>query len=63
MFDVKSVKTPLAAYFRLSTHLNPQTDEEEKHMSRVSYASEVRNIMYAIMCTQLDISHAANIMS
>ena len=47
MIDVKPVKTPLAAHFRLSTDLSPQTDEE-KYMSRVSYISAVGSIMYAI---------------
>jgi len=32
-------------------------------MSHISYASEVESIMYAMMCTQSNISHAASVMS
>ena len=34
MLDAKPVKTPLAAHFRLSADLSPQTDEEEIYMSK-----------------------------
>ena len=49
MLDVKPVKTPLAAHFQLSADLSPQTDENEKYMSHVLYASAVENIMYAMV--------------
>ena len=55
MLDAKSVKTPLAAHFQLSANLSPQTDEDEKNMSRVPYTSAVESIMYAMVCTRSDI--------
>jgi len=63
MLDAKPVKTPLAAYFWLSAILSPQTDEEEKYMSRVLYVSAVESIMYAMVCTRPSIPHAISVMS
>ena len=63
MLDAKLVKTSLAAHFRLSADLSPQTDEEEKYMSHVPYVSAVGSIMSAMVCTRLDISHAVSVLS
>lgn len=63
MQNCKPVSTPLAAYFRLSTALSPQSEEEKEHMSRVPYASAVESIMYAMVCTRTDISHAVSVVS
>ena len=63
MLDAKPVKTLLAGHFRLSADLSSQTNEEEKYISHVLYASAVRSIMYAMVCTRLDISHAVSVVS
>ena len=63
MLDTIPVKTPFAAHFQLSAGLSPQTKEEKKYMSRIHYASAVRNIMYAMVCTYPDISHAVCVLS
>ena len=63
MLDAKLVKTPLAAHFRLSADLSPQTNKVEKYMSRVLYANAVGSIMYALVCTQSNISHAVSVVS
>ena len=57
------MKATLATYFQLSADLSPQTDKEEKYISRVPYVSVVRSIMYAMVCTRSDISHAVNFVS
>ena len=62
MLDAKAMR-PLAAHFRLSADLSPQTDEEEKYMSHVPYVSAVGSIMYAMVCTRPDISHAVSVVS
>lgn len=41
MADCKSVKTPLAAHFKLSSLQCPKSDEEKDGMSKVSYANAV----------------------
>ncbi|KAG8493487.1 hypothetical protein CXB51_010890 [Gossypium anomalum] len=46
--SVKPVSTPLAAHFRLSSALSPQSDDEIKHMSHVPYSSAVGSLMYAM---------------
>lgn len=51
------MNTPLAIHFKLSTTLSSQSNEEEP-MSRISCASVVGNIMYAINCTYPIISKA-----
>jgi hypothetical protein len=63
MQNSKSVSTPLATHFRLSTALAPQSEEEEQFMSHVPYSSAVGSIMYAMVCTRPDISQAVNVVS
>eukprot|EP00253_Pinus_taeda_P029575 PITA_29575 len=43
--------------------LCPKTQEEEKDMSRVPYASANGSLMYAMVCTRLDITHAVGLLS
>ncbi|KAF2293063.1 hypothetical protein GH714_035910 [Hevea brasiliensis] len=54
---------PFAAHFKLSADMSPKTDKEMEHMSNVPYLSIVGSIMYAMVCTRLDISHAVSIVS
>ncbi|KAK0573601.1 hypothetical protein LWI29_010645 [Acer saccharum] len=63
MSDAKPVKTPLASHFRLSKEQCPETDEEKDFMARVPYASAIGSLMYAMVCTRPDISHAVGVMS
>ena len=58
MSTVKPVTTPFASHFRLSARDSPQTEDEERYISRVPYASAVGSIMYAMVCTRPDISQA-----
>jgi ATP-binding cassette subfamily B (MDR/TAP) protein 1 len=63
MRDAKPVRTPLASHFRLSKEQCPKTDEEKDFMARVPYASTIGSLMYAMVCTRPDISHAVGVMS
>lgn len=63
MFHAKPVTTPLATHFKLSTQMSPQTEDERKQMTRIPYSSVVGSIMYAMVCTRPDISHAVIIVS
>ena len=63
MLNSKPVVTPLAAYFRLSNLQNPKTSEEKLEMECVPYANAVRFLMYAMILTRLDISHAVSVVS
>ncbi|KAG8474542.1 hypothetical protein CXB51_031315 [Gossypium anomalum] len=46
--SAKPVSTPLAAHFRLSSVLSPQSDDEIEYMSHVPYSSAVGSLMYAM---------------
>eukprot|EP00253_Pinus_taeda_P029318 PITA_29318 len=59
--DSKLVKVHIPVDVKLSTEQCPKTQEEEEDMSRVTYASAVGSLMYAMVCTRLDITHAMGI--
>ncbi|KAH9687281.1 hypothetical protein KPL70_014707 [Citrus sinensis] len=61
--ETKPVSTLLAYHFKLSAQLSPSTDAERKYMLQVPYSNAVGNLMYAMVCTRLDISHAVGIVS
>ena len=63
MNKVKPVNVPLASHFKLSSGLCPSSDEEKNYMSRVPYANAVGCLMYAMVCTRPDISHAVGVVS
>ena len=41
----------------------PKTQEEIEDMSKVPYSSVVGSLMYAMVCTQLDITHVVGVVS
>ncbi|KAE8725120.1 Polyadenylate-binding protein 7 [Hibiscus syriacus] len=63
MQDAKPVSTPLGVHFRLSKDQSPKTEEERAHMVKVSYASAIGSLMYAMVCTRPDIAHAVGAVS
>ncbi|KAG8492178.1 hypothetical protein CXB51_009620 [Gossypium anomalum] len=60
MQSAKPVSTPLAAHFRLSSTLSPQSDDEIEYMSHVPYSSAVGSLMYAMVCSRPDLSYAVS---
>ncbi|KAK3026864.1 hypothetical protein RJ639_041991 [Escallonia herrerae] len=63
MLNAKSVSTPLGAHFQLSSQLCPSTKEDVEYMSLSPYANAVGSLMYAMVCTRPDISHAVSMVS
>jgi transposase InsO family protein len=63
MSQVKSASTPLANHFKLSSKQSPTTEKEKEEMSKVPYASAVGSLMYAMVCTRPDITHAVGVVS
>ena len=57
------MSTPLASHFKLSAQLSLSTNTEQEYMLHVSYSNVVGSLMYAMVCTRLDISHTVGIMS
>ncbi|WJX14008.1 ABC-type xenobiotic transporter [Trifolium repens] len=63
MGNAKPVSTPLASHFRLSKDQSPQTEEEKESMANIPYASAIGSLMYAMVCTRLNIGHAVGVVS
>eukprot|EP00253_Pinus_taeda_P009578 PITA_09578 len=63
MQDSKSVKVPIPLGVKLSIEQCPKTQEEEEDMSHVPYTSAVSSLMYAMVCTRLDIASAVGVLS
>lgn len=61
--NTKPVSTPLASQFKLSLLLSPSTDDQKKQMEGIPYANAVGALMYAMVCTRPDISHAVSMVS
>ena len=60
MQSAKPVSTPLAAHFRLSSALSPQSYGEIEYMSHVPYSSAVGSLMYAMVCSRPNLSDAVS---
>jgi hypothetical protein len=63
MQNEKPVSTPLANHFKLTKEMCPKTQEEIEYMFRVPYSSAVGSLMYAMVCTRPDITHAVGVVS
>ncbi|KAH9681067.1 Integrase catalytic domain-containing protein [Citrus sinensis] len=63
MQDCKSISTPLPINFKLSLSMCSSNEAERKEMSRVPYASAVRSLMFATICTRPDIAQAVGAVS
>ncbi|PWA94422.1 Retrovirus-related Pol polyprotein from transposon TNT 1-94 [Artemisia annua] len=61
--QTKRVSTPLASQFKISAAMSPKNDAEKAYMKKVPYANAVGSLMYAMICTQPDISHAIGMVS
>jgi len=63
MKNTKPVSTPFASHFKLSKEMCLKTQEDMDYMSKIPYASTVGSLMYAMVCTRLDIAHAVGVVS
>jgi hypothetical protein len=63
MHGSKPVKVPIPIGVKLYEDQCPKTHQEEEDMSHVLYASAVGSLMYAMVCTRLDIAHAVGVLS
>ena len=63
MENAKALSTPLLGHLKLTKEMCPKTQEEEEKMSKVLYASAIGSLMYAMVCTRLDIAHAVGVVS
>ena len=63
MQGCKPISTPLPVNFKLSLSMCPNNEVERKEMSRVPYASAIRSLMFAMICTRPDITQAVRVVS
>ena len=63
MNNVKPFNVLVAPHFKISSVLSPRTDEEKKYMYHVPYTNAVGKLMYAMVSTRPDISHAVGVVS
>ena len=61
MKNSKIVSTPLAGHFKLSKRLYPSMEKEKGEMSVIPYSLAVGSLMYTMVCTCLNISHAVGV--
>ncbi|GKF95698.1 hypothetical protein Tco_0288433, partial [Tanacetum coccineum] len=57
------ISTPFPTNVKLSSKMSHGSEKERMEMSRVSYASSVGSLMFAIICTRPDIAHAVGVVS
>ena len=53
----------LPSYLKLSLSYCPKFDAERVDMAKVPYCSMVGNLIYAMICTRLDISYAVGVVN
>ncbi|GAA0147202.1 transmembrane signal receptor [Lithospermum erythrorhizon] len=63
MDKAKVVSISLASHFKFSHPLCPSTNEEKLSMKSIPYSSAVGSLMYVMVCTRPDISHAMRVVS
>ena len=63
MVDAKPVNTVLATHFRLLVALSLQIYEEREYIPYIPCASAVGSLMYVMVCTHPNISHAISVVS
>ena len=63
MSKAKTVCSPLASHLKLSYKQCPTSEKDMKETSKVPYASVVGSLMYVMVCTRPDITHAVGVVS
>ena len=58
MHEAKKGFLPMSHGISLSKTQSPLTRDEKRHMDKISYASAIGSIMYAMVCTRPDVSYA-----
>ena len=63
MEESKRVFLPMRHGITLSKSMSPKTEKERERISHIPYASAIRSIMYAMICTRPDVAYALSVYS
>ena len=63
MTFTKLVSTPLTTSIQLNELNTTQSKAKREYMSHVPYTSVVGSLMYAMVCTRLDLAQAVSVVS
>ncbi|KAJ9687764.1 hypothetical protein PVL29_016295 [Vitis rotundifolia] len=63
MGKAKPVSSLLVSHPKLSSKQSPLSEKEKEEMRKVPYALAVGSLMYAMVCTRLDIAHSVGVVS
>ena len=61
MSQAKVIYSLLARHFKLTSKQCPTSEKEKEEMTKLPYASAVGSLMYAMVCTRLDITQAIGV--
>lgn len=61
MRKAKPVSSPLAGHMKLSIYQCPTSEKDKQEMKKVTYASAVGSLMYAMVCTRPDIAYSVGV--
>ena len=63
MIKAKYVCFPLGGYFKLSFEHCPTSEKEKQEIRKVSYASAIGSLMYAMICTRPNIAYVVGVVN
>lgn len=61
MKGAKLVSSPIGSQFKLTKKSCPFSKEKKMKMDVILYSSAVGSLMYAMVCTRLDIAHVVGV--
>lgn len=61
--DIAKLMTTTLGHFKLSKEFGAKTDEEKEEMEKVSYSLAIRSLVYNMISTRPDITHAVGVTS
>jgi hypothetical protein len=62
MQNENPVSTSLSKHFKLTKEMCPKTQEHKEYMSMFPYSSTIVNLMYVMVCTRPNITHAVRVL-
>ena len=63
MSKAKAVNSPLVRHFNITSKQYRMSEKEKEEMSKVSYVFVFGSLMYAIVCTRPNITHAVGVIN